>query len=134
MKNIIGQYIIFTIITLVIFTTMREITDKRPFKFEDYTYGNFNSVLQKKFPVGTDVDNVIEILVASNVDNIRIMKVENEYGYMKDAVYALYFEYYTSFLSLNFNSLYRISIQIDKNRKIIKIRGSKASFLSELWW
>ena len=134
MKNIIGQYIIYTIITLVIFTTMREITDKRPFKFEDYNYGNFNSVLQKKFPVGTDVDNVIEILVASNVDNIRIMKVENEYGYMKDAAYALYFEYYTSFLSLNFNSLYRISIQIDKNRKIIKIRGSKASFLSELWW
>lgn len=134
MKNIIGQYIIYTIITLVIFTTMREITDKRPFKFEDYNYGNFNSALQKKFPVGTDVDNVIEILVASNVDNIKIMKVENEYGDMKDAVYALYFEYYTSFLSLHFGSHYTISLEIDKSRKIIDIWGSKQSFLSELWW
>ena len=136
MKNIIVQYIIFIVITLVIFITIRELTDKRPFKFEKYNYDNFNSVIQKRFPIGTDVDEVIEILIASNIDNIRIMKIEHKYkyGYMKDAVYTISFFYYTAFLSLSFGSSYTTDIQIDKNRKIIDIRGNKASFLSEFWW
>ena len=126
MKHIIGQYIISTIIVLAIFIVIREINDSRPFKFEDYNYGNFNSAIQKRFPVGTNVDEVIEILVGSNINNIRIMKVDHKdkYGYMKEAVYYIYFKYYTPFLSLNFNSLYIINMEIDKNRRIINIMGS----------
>ena len=99
MKHIIGQYIISTIIVLAIFIVIREINDNRPFKFEDYNYDNFNSEIQKRFPVGTDVDEVIEILVASNIDNIRIMKVDHHYknGYMKEAVYTISF-----FIALRF--------------------------------
>lgn len=135
MKHIIRKYIISTIIVLAIFIVIREINDNRPFKFEDYNYDNFNSEIQKRFPVGTNVDEVIEILVASNIDNIRIMKVDHhyKYGYMKEAVYTISFFYDTSFLSLNFASSYYISIQIGESREIIEIFGMKSSFLSEFW-
>ena len=59
MKNIIGQYIISTIIVLAIFIVIREINDNRPFKFEDYNDESFEPAIKTKFPVGSDIDKVI---------------------------------------------------------------------------
>ena len=136
LKQIVQQYIISTIIILAIFVAIREINDNRPFKFENYNYESFKPAIQTKFPVGSDIDKVIEILVASDVQEIRISQVNNYIaeGTKPNAKYIVSFDYYASVVSLNPNTLYIIYTEVDENRKIIKITGSSSPWLEGTRW
>ena len=96
------QYIISTIIILVIFVAIREINDNRSFKFENYNYESFKTAIQTKFPIGSDIDKVIEILVVSRVQKIEISQVNNYIaeGTKPNAKYIICFDYYASVVSL----------------------------------
>ena len=131
MKHIIGKYIISTIIVLAIFIVIREINDNRPFKFENYNDERFEAAIQTKFIIGSDIDKVIEILVASGVQEIEISQVNNYIaeGTKPNAKYIVSFDYYAPIISLNPNVLYRIYTEVDENRKIIKITGYRGPWL-----
>ena len=136
MKHIIRQYIISTIIVLAIFIVIRDINDKRPFKFEDYTNESFEPAIQTRFPVGSDIDKVIEILVASGVQEVKISQVNNYIAKSTkpNAKYIVSFAYYAPIISLKPNVLYRLYTEVDENRKIIKITGYRSPWLAGTRW
>ena len=116
---------------LLLSVAIREWQDNRPIKFEAYNEETFLDGLRLAFPLGSDVDKAIELLVNSGARIVKIGKVKNAgiEGTKLNAQYIIRLEYYSPILSLNPNARYSIYFEIDENRKIIKVVGSRSSFM-----
>lgn len=137
-KNVI-KVVLFTFFTLLIlFVIIREVTDKRPIKFESYgsDSDSFREAMQKKFPVGSNVDEAIEILVASGIQKIEIRDVSDKpdtWTRVKGSKYLIDCDYYADLISLNPKRSYSVSFFVDKDRKVLLAAGSSMWFLGEFW-
>ena len=130
-KQTLKQYFKSIMIVSAILILIREINDDRPLKFENF--GNrkaFEAHIKDRFPIGSEVDKAIEVLVSSGVHGIRIRDIEHDISYTRtnpSAKHIIYFDYNASFISLSPDMNYIVSIKIDKDRKILEVSGSRYS-------
>ena len=134
-KTFIKQYLLLVGSILLLCILIREYKDNRPIKFENYNSENFLAAMRSKFPLGSNIDRAIEVLVESGTRLVRVIKVRNHIaeGTKLNAKYMITFEYYSPIISLNPNALYQLYFEIDRDRKIVKVSGSRIGYFNGFW-
>lgn len=137
-KDLVKLTFIILLIIFILFVLIREILDDRPIKFEYYkNNGAFEHAMQERFPVGSDVDEAIAILVKSDIEGIGIHHIVNKadqqrWNIKEGTVYFCY--YYARIVSFSPLAKYAIEFVADKERKILSMYAYREPFLAYFWW
>ena len=137
-KISIIQLLIILLLSIIVYIFIREKLDSRPIKFENYrNEDSFRYEIKKLFPIGSNVDQAIEVLVKSGINYIKILDIKNKPDIqtgVTGAYFDIYCYYYASLLSFSFGKKYTVSFCIDNERRILSVHAVTLGLLEEFWW
>jgi hypothetical protein len=102
-----------------------ELFDSRPFKFEKYkTDGQLKEVTKLKFPLGSDLDKIINAFEKSGADCYTYKHGQSETDEIEVSC-----EYITGLFSLHPLEDYEIWLRADKDHKLLGIESRRIAGL-----
>ncbi len=125
LKKLIKYLLALVVVLLIGKIVFKELFDNRPFKFEKYkTDEQLEEATRLKFPVGSDMNQVVYDLEKSGADCYR-------YKYSEPEKYGVEIgcNYITSLFSLHPLEAYGIGLYGDKNHKLVKLGAHRVSGL-----
>ncbi|WP_339041720.1 hypothetical protein [Candidatus Lariskella endosymbiont of Hedychridium roseum] len=122
----------FLIVIAVFFSYLyaKELLDTRPIQFERYKDSDqFEADLQKKFPLGSDMREMMKLFEQSGAKCEDISGEEGLPSDMKEYDIIYWCKYNSDLLSFDPLGVYQIWFMGDKNYKLLYIGGVKTTAL-----
>lgn len=142
-KSALKSTLILLVVVLISFLVIRDMNDNRPIQFESYKqHEAFKNAIQERFPLGSNIDDAIEVMVRSGIDEIRFHFVKN--GVLKGpdklsqdtwtraegAYYEVFCFYETSIMSMSMGAEYVVQLAADQERRLIHVYGYRKPYFS----
>ncbi|WP_339051773.1 hypothetical protein [Candidatus Lariskella endosymbiont of Epinotia ramella] len=109
----------------------KELLDTRPIQFERYKDSDqFDADLQKKFPLGSDMREMMKLFEQSGAKCDDISGEEGLPSDMKEYDIIYWCKYNSDWISFDPLGVYIISVMGDKNYKLLHVGGAKAQKLA----
>ncbi|WP_339051946.1 hypothetical protein [Candidatus Lariskella endosymbiont of Epinotia ramella] len=118
----------FLIVIAVFFLYLyaKELLDTRPIQFERYKDSDqFDADLQKKFPLGSDMREMMKLFEQSGAKCEDISGEEGLPSDMKEYDIIYWCKYSSDWISFDPLGVYIISVMGDKNYKLLHVGGAK---------
>lgn len=131
----IKHFLIFIAILVVGKILIQEIYDDKPFKFYLYkTHEQLEEAVKIKFPIGSRLDDAIDIIQNSGAKCTIATKDNTDYPFIHHgAKFIVICKYGEDFISLRSYECYDIFLQADENFKIID-NSARIIENCAFWW
>lgn len=101
-----------------------EVFDLRPFNFERYTTGEqFKQAAQQNFPLGSDINKIIERLKESGAE---CHQWRASFENLENRNISASCKYFSGFISWHPRRVYTVWLHANENRKLIRINTQKS--------